>query len=580
MTLTYRDKTTGKVVSLGDSKNEFLIRLKSDDPSHLPPLLSARTLSVTRSSNGDNFYVARPRSEIESPMAVAADIAKIRDSEGVQGVSPAAIDAAGRTRFVVPGRVLVMLRPESAGGFDSWLTAQNLTVARRLRTPGLFEIEIPAGADPAAFMERLNGLSAVVYVEPVFYGVNDQDMRLQLSVALRPASDAEEMPSSAVLSWNLQKVDALGAWHSTTGDNRVIVVVVDGLPELTHEAIRAKVIAQPDESLFFSADRSTSSHATAVASLIAGESGRLTGVAPDVGLLPVIVNLQSQTYSDRADALHAVAALAQAKSFAGRAFSKVVLSCSWKTSGDIISIRTALQDVIAAGVVPVFSAGNDGSSDPHYPSAYASWSGPLGQCLISVAATDQDDRKSDYSCYGSSVSISAPGGAGLPLDDRDLLCADLSDGYSYGAGTSLAVPHVAATVAMMLTINPNLTPIDVKRLLLQAADDIAAPNPNYLNQLGTGRLNTRAAVEAAAAFVSSGVPGSPGTAVPGEPSPPVNSTSSNGFGVTVERAVAATDYQAIIDSLVPAVLSVRSATGWTLIGATVRKGSISAEVFM
>src|SRR5205807_241347 len=165
--------------------------------------------------------------------------------------------------------------------------------------------------------------------------------------------------------------------------------------------------------------------------------------------------------------------------------SRVVLSCSWRTSGDVATVRSALEEVVQAGVLPVFSAGNDGSSEPHFPSDYSAWGGALGGALVCVAATGQSDQRADYSNFSASVSVCAPGGDGLPLDARDILCPDQGETYAYAAGTSIAVPHVVGVAALMLTVAPQLTVQELKQLLMQTTDDIRAANPDFVNTPGT-----------------------------------------------------------------------------------------------
>jgi subtilisin family serine protease len=68
-------------------------------------------------------------------------------------------------------------------------------------------------------------------------------------------------------------------------------------------------------------------------------------------------------------------------------------------------------------------------------------------------------------------------------------------GYLPNNGTSFATPHVAGVAALLLQANPELTPPVLANLLRSTADPLPGPRPN--NDVGWGRVNAAAAVQAA-----------------------------------------------------------------------------------
>jgi subtilisin family serine protease len=351
-------------------------------------------------------------------------------------------------------------------------------------------------------------------------------------------------------------------------------------------------LAPPDQLLIdtslsvkISSDRSVSSHATNIASIVAGESNRISGIAPGVRLLPLVVNLSSQVYAERAEALSAAAEIARNRRRNGQTFARMVVSCSWRTSGDIASIRTALQELVQAGVVPVFSAGNDDSNAAHFPSDYGASAGALGNAVLSVAATDRNDHKAEYSNYSTTVTICAPGGDGLPLDDRDIFCADQGGTYGWTAGTSIAAPHVAGLVALMLSVNPDLQVGAIKQLIRESADDIRSNNAGYEHALGSGRVNARKAVAAAAAAAGGPRPQSPPAPAditlepqPPEPQGPVpyeppQPTGGSGPVFHVETAIPPAAQTRIRERLAVLNGEISVLTGWSLTHVTMSDGS-------
>jgi len=162
-----------------------------------------------------------------------------------------------------------------------------------------------------------------------------------------------------------------------------------------------------------------------------------------------------------------------------------------------------------AGMVVVWAAGNEGPGvHTLNPYCVAPWA-------ICVAASRKDGRTlADFSSRGVPgdslfhPTITAPG--------VDIVAARAPSGifvatffrvdhlnigtdnvwYAVASGTSMATPHVSATVALMLEANPGLTPDQIKSML-QAT---ATPMPGYaMHEVGTGFLNAYDAVGAALA---------------------------------------------------------------------------------
>lgn len=165
----------------------------------------------------------------------------------------------------------------------------------------------------------------------------------------------------------------------------------------------------------------------------------------------------------------------------------------------------AIRDVLARNVMVVAAAGNSGgaiSSPANCPGS------------IAVGAADQEGLKADYSNYGSAITLIAPGGdRAYPIwsASNSGTQGSVADTYAGKAGTSFATPLVSATISLMRTLNPALTPADIVRLLRQTARPFVtvAGNPscapgqqniacNCNTALcGAGMLDTAAAVNAA-----------------------------------------------------------------------------------
>ncbi len=136
------------------------------------------------------------------------------------------------------------------------------------------------------------------------------------------------------------------------------------------------------------------------------------------------------------------------------------------------------------GGITIFAAGNSGSSGDLYPGFY--------EGAMSVAATNHNDQRSSYSTFGSWVDISAPGGETPGNNVGGVLSTVTGSGYAFYQGTSMACPHVSGVAALILSYAPDtlmLTNTDLFDILVTTTDNHYDVNPDFIGQLGSGRLN-------------------------------------------------------------------------------------------
>ena len=119
--------------------------------------------------------------------------------------------------------------------------------------------------------------------------------------------------------------------------------------------------------------------------------------------------------------------------------------------------------------------------------------------MITVAAVGRTGGKASYSNYGSVVDVAAPGGSNSGGAANNILSTlntglttPVADSYAFYAGTSMATPHVAGVVALMLSRNSALTPDDVETRLKSSTRSF----PATCSQCGTGIIDALAAVNA------------------------------------------------------------------------------------
>lgn len=123
-------------------------------------------------------------------------------------------------------------------------------------------------------------------------------------------------------------------------------------------------------------------------------------------------------------------------------------------------LQSLCDDLEEKNVTLVAAAGNSGINDEgvvsEVPCDYDS--------VIGVVSVDADNVKAESSNYGSMKDIASPG--------VKIYSTIKNSTYAYKSGTSMASPTVTATVAMMYSVNPDITPAEVKDILKNTASEL------------------------------------------------------------------------------------------------------------
>jgi subtilisin family serine protease len=150
-----------------------------------------------------------------------------------------------------------------------------------------------------------------------------------------------------------------------------------------------------------------------------------------------------------------------------------VINCSWGGAGYSLLGQETINYALSKGALVVCAAGNDNSSALFYPADYDG--------VLSVAATDNSDIKAFYSNYGHGISVCAPGSG--------IYSTWQPDTYKTLTGTSMASPLAAGVAALVTAKFPQYIAEQVREQVRVNCDDISSLNPEYVNLLGTGRIN-------------------------------------------------------------------------------------------
>ncbi|WP_231510348.1 S8 family peptidase [Fischerella sp. PCC 9605] len=190
-------------------------------------------------------------------------------------------------------------------------------------------------------------------------------------------------------------------------------------------------------------------HGTHVAGTIAGvkNSFGVTGIAYNAKIMSVkVMDSSGQGY---------YSAIANGVRYAVNNGARVINLSLGGSSSDSY-LQSAVQYAASKGAIVVMAAGNNGGSVPDYPARYAeNWG-------LAVGAVDKYNNLASFSNRAGTnplAYVTAPG--------VNIYSTIPGNKYASYSGTSMATPHVAGVVALMLSANPNLTDSQVRQIITQ-----------------------------------------------------------------------------------------------------------------
>jgi Subtilase family/FG-GAP-like repeat/FG-GAP repeat len=324
--------------------------------------------------------------------------------------------------------------------------------------------------------------------------------------------------------WYLNKMSVPAAWDYSQGNDTVVAVLDTGVdfgnPELKNNEwtnpnpgnttnnitgyvndIHGWNFVENDNDIgpHFNSGWTEAgvTHGTVIAGIIGAVGNNLSGIA-GINWKVKIMALRVLDSSGEGDPATAAKAIDYAVAHGAR-----VLNFSFVTNEHDIALDEAIARAAKAGVLVVSAAGNNKTNDgddldktPMYPVCS---DGPNTNYVLGVAATDENDKKAQFSDYGSNcVDVSAPGSniISTQVYNPSLISFD-SFTRSGWSGTSVAAPMVSGLAALLLAANPGLSRETLMRIIISTADPIDAANPLYRGGLGTGRINASRAMQMA-----------------------------------------------------------------------------------
>ncbi|MEE2925113.1 MAG: S8 family serine peptidase, partial [bacterium] len=300
------------------------------------------------------------------------------------------------------------------------------------------------------------------------------------------------------VTYGLESLEVTKVWekYKFLGQGITVGIIDTGWaqhPDLVGKVIRSKDFVSEFKENEPNDDRG---HGTHCMGTIGGgnESGKAIGVAPKVKFVVAkIFDYEGKAY--RSGILKAMQWMTNPDGdLATNDFPRVI-SNSWgkKYEGyenEIDYIR-ASEVWRQFEIAPVFAAGNSGPSSNTIASPAAL------KTNLAVAAIDEKDKIGTFSSRGivrwkdgviiTKPNISAPG--------VKVYSSTRNGGYASWSGTSMACPHVAGVIALMLQANPSLTVTEIFSILEQSAYELG--EPGWDKAYGYGKISALRAVEIA-----------------------------------------------------------------------------------
>lgn len=348
----------------------------------------------------------------------------------------------------------------------------------------IWEIRAVVIMIPPNAVDRIKGLRGIRYVEPDY------------------EAKALEFSSYSDVLWNVRIINADKAWDSyypsygwsALGKNVAVAVLDTGIyykhPELLGKIVWCANTVGRSTYTGYNLDKciDRNGHGTHVAGIIASTINNYgnAGVAPNVTLyaVKVLSDSGSGTYSDVAEGI--IVAVKGPDGVAGTSDDAKILSMSLGGSSDSNVLRDAVNWAYSYGAIIVAAAGNSGDGDPStgniaYPARYSN--------VIAVGAVDQNYNVPSWSSDGPEIDVAAPG--------VNIYSTYKKDGYATLSGTSMATPHVSATIALIqaLRIASGKNPLTFQQMydaITKTAKDIGTPGFDVFS--GYGLIDVIAAI--------------------------------------------------------------------------------------
>jgi len=340
----------------------------------------------------------------------------------------------------------------------------------------------------------INGVAATLHADliPVIAALPGVETVQLDSVVQAPVTTYGTAP---LPEWNLGMIGAPELWNLGYTGQGIVVATMDSGVDLNHPDLEAKwrggTNSWYDPNGQHATPADLNGHGTQIMGVMVGgdAGGTAIGVAPDAQWIAAKIYNDAGTTSY--SVIHqAFQWLLDPDGNPDTDDAPDVVNLSWDTgTGNVCNteFEADVQALKAAGIAMAMAAGNSGpySSTSTSPANYIE--------SFAVGALDQNQRIANFSSRGPS---SCDGGVypevvapGVNVKTSDLTYGGVFlNSYAYVSGTSFSAPHVAGTMALLLSAFPSLTVAELESALKDSAFDLGTAGPD--NTYGYGLVDS------------------------------------------------------------------------------------------
>jgi subtilisin family serine protease len=383
-----------------------------------------------------------------------------------------------------------------------------------------------------------NSFSVTATVEVINTLVQDPDV-----YSVTP-DNIQIVPTYGTPEANISLINAPALWDQGITGQGVVVASMDSGVDVSHPDLSSRWRGGSNSWYDPYGQHATpvdlSGHGTWTTGIMVGgdAGGTSIGVAPDAQW--IAAKIFNDAGSSTATAIHqSFQWLLDPDGNPNTADAPQVVNNSWTYAnpGCYLDFEPDLESLRAAGILPVFAAGNGG------PSSNTSYSPSNNPAAFAVGAVDNNDQIYAYSSRGPSTC----GGSTGPFPEMvapgvNVRTTELYGLYATETGTSLAAPHVAGGLALLLSAYPNLDSGMQEQALINTAVDLGASSPD--DEFGYGRLDLFSAFNWAASAPTSTPPPPTATTVPTDtPTLTPTLTDAPNVNLALNRPVTVSSFQ-------------------------------------
>ncbi len=370
----------------------------------------------------------------------------------------------------------ILVKTKDMGNLETVLADLGSTLINRWDAIDWAKVSVPPGKDLPQFLEIIQKEEEIILAQPnlqyelPFYEKMSERDVLDFEERILEAPDigADDFEDEL---WGMKNINAEEAWEITTGNDHVVVAIVDTGVNMDHPEFENNEFVAPFNATgdAYPSALDIQGHGTHVAgtAVADGRTGKIAGVSWDNPIMPIrVMDIEGLIYS-----AYTIEGIFHIIDYMQENDVRVVANYSIGGRGYDAAMKDALDYGMEEGMIWVTSAGNDGKRVPNLPATYNG--------LISVAASTPWDEKAEFSTTGFWNSVAAPG--------VHIWSTHLGEDYVHMQGTSMASPHVTGAVALLLSENPDLTAVEVLNQVEQTAR-----GDGFTEELGYGILDVPA----------------------------------------------------------------------------------------